>query len=440
MTLWQHLQRFARPTLALAEPAVLLVMTVAFWHHSPPIRDAWVWLLVLALPVFALRLLAYQRLATWSPLLAVWLALLLLTAWNFAAAPLRRADYLVLVCRPLLGVWLALYCVEQVRVRGRFTILLVASAGMGLVAGGLALTATAWNEKSELFRPLLAVLPRPEYRTLLPDMLLSFNANEIAGALAWLCPLLAGIALLPGRDVPARALRLAGAAGFVLTAAALFLGQSRFATGGVLLALLLLCGLWLRGHRRRIALAGLALVLAAQAALTLNLLPGPAGPGPGGGSGLSPRDEVSLSNRGDIWRSALLMLRDHPLTGVGMSMYRSAVRQEPYTIPYYVARDEAPPHAHNEWLQIAADLGLPGLALVLLWQGLMVVGLWRVWQQGRGEVRLLALAVGGGLLAHAVYGLGDAITLWDRYQFLLWWLSGLAAALIWHTRAGRAQP
>ena len=50
------------------------------------------------------------------------------------------------------------------------------------------------------------------------------------------------------------------------------------------------------------------------------------------------------------------------------------------------------------------------------------------WRKGDSQARILAVAVAGGLLAHAVYGLGDAITLWDRLAFIFWWLLGLAGA------------
>ena len=42
--------------------------------------------------------------------------------------------------------------------------------------------------------------------------------------------------------------------------------------------------------------------------------------------------------------------------------------------------------------------------------------------------RAVAVAVAAGLLAHMVYGMGDAITLWDRFAFGYWWMIGLAAA------------
>lgn len=53
---------------------------------------------------------------------------------------------------------------------------------------------------------------------------------------------------------------------------------------------------------------------------------------------------------------------------------------------------------------------------------------WRIWQQGDREARIVMLGILGGLLAHAVYGLVDAVTFWDRFAFFFWLMLGLLAA------------
>jgi hypothetical protein len=42
--------------------------------------------------------------------------------------------------------------------------------------------------------------------------------------------------------------------------------------------------------------------------------------------------------------------------------------------------------------------------------------------------RLLVKAIAAGLFAHAIYGLTDAIPLWDRFAFFFWWMLGLSGA------------
>ena len=81
-----------------------------------------------------------------------------------------------------------------------------------------------------------------------------------------------------------------------------------------------------------------------------------------------------------------------------------------------------------EWLQAATDLGVPGLIVFVGFQAAAGWMLWRVWRRGSPRDRAVALAVAAGLVAHMIFGLGDAIALWDRFAFGYWWMIGLAAA------------
>ena len=73
-------------------------------------------------------------------------------------------------------------------------------------------------------------------------------------------------------------------------------------------------------------------------------------------------------------------------------------------------------------------MGLPGLAIFLGIQLTLATLLIRTWQQGDHAARVVALGVGGGLLGHTIYSLGDAVPLWDRLAVMYWLLAGLAAA------------
>jgi O-antigen ligase len=71
-------------------------------------------------------------------------------------------------------------------------------------------------------------------------------------------------------------------------------------------------------------------------------------------------DEVSDEVRVSLWKSSAAMIRDHPLTGTGWGTFHSAY-------PGY-RRDflfVGPDFAHNDYLQIAAGMGLPGLFFFL---------------------------------------------------------------------------
>lgn len=416
--------------LAWIEPIALAVMLFIFWFL--PLER--IFALLLTIPLLIVRVLLYRRPYAASPVGWLLLAFLILAVINMVAAPYGwgpvvigrplfelRIHYDVLVIgRPLLGMLLAMTLADRAARRGQFGIFIL--MGFGLLVAGVALTGSIWTEKSASFIGLLTHLPTLS----LPDF--RFNVNEIGGALAWLIPVMLGIAWWLRRDGPAtsptaRALRGLAWAGFGSLLIALYLGQSRLAIGGVIAALFLQIRWTLPRGGRRAAYAGLAAFALAEILVFTPIFNSQY-------AALLQRDEGSLTARVDIYRAAVDIVLDHPLTGVGMNAFRAAPVRADYYVPGWDNR--VLPHAHNEVLQISSDFGLPGaiwLALVYLAAGRMLL---TAYQRGDRGVRTLAAAVAAGLIAHGIYGIGDAIPIWDRFSFVFWWLIGLAAALHVH--------
>jgi O-antigen ligase len=415
----------ARSILAL-EPLILALMTFAFWFGSPvplPARDQWLWTLVLIPILWGARWLCYGHLWTRTPLDGWLLLFIILAVVNIAAAPFRRApndafySFIILMCRPLLGMAFFFYCVEFARQHNGPEGLMFAVAVFGLLLGLLALGTSQWNSKSDILSFITHALPRLKG---FPGAEGGFNANEMAGALAWVCPLLASIALYPWRR---RLFSALAALAFALVFVALFLGQSRFALFGALAALAGVFWLTLpRGRTLYAALAGVAVFTVLELLLLFNVLRPPTTQT----VGLNARDEDSMEGRFDVWKSALDIIRDHPLTGVGLNMFRDGRVRALYPAPRY--EQSVLPHAHNEWLQIGSDMGVPGLLVYIGWYVVIGWMLYRVYRRGDRGVKALAAGVAGGLFAHGIFGLGDAITLWDRFFFIPWLLFGLAGA------------
>jgi O-antigen ligase len=95
---------------------------------------------------------------------------------------------------------------------------------------------------------------------------------------------------------------------------------------------------------------------------------------------LSRRDRVAMLQAGER------MVRDHPLLGVGPDM---VIREYPlYRTPNAVL--ETTPHLHNVPLQIAAERGLPALAVWFWFVGLVILDLWHMFRATRsGSARQL---------------------------------------------------
>jgi O-antigen ligase len=121
-------------------------------------------------------------------------------------------------------------------------------------------------------------------------------------------------------------------------AAVLFMNDSRgaFISAGVAAASFIV----LRFRLRWKTIAVGAAILAGVGLGVLNRTPG------GHASG----DAI----RADLWRSALAMLKDHPLTGVGPGVFGQAFRT------YRTVTDDNMSGAHDWYLNTLAELGIPG--------------------------------------------------------------------------------
>lgn len=136
-----------------------------------------------------------------------------------------------------------------------------------------------------------------------------------------------------------------------------------------------------------------------------------------------------LTGRLDGWRAALLMWRENPWTGVGHGAYRAefvpARLQLALTGTRFFERHNQPTfaNAHNDFLEVGADLGWPG-ALALAW-GVGVIAWAAIRRAGRAPLdRALFRA---GLAALAVLAAGYfpfriALVSFPALLFLAWGL------------------
>lgn len=78
------------------------------------------------------------------------------------------------------------------------------------------------------------------------------------------------------------------------------------------------------------------------------------------------RLDVYAYSRVAIWKSALSMMRDHPWLGIGLGQYKYFSPRYAFPVDAHWARyGRVAEAAHSEYLQVGAELGLPGLLVVL---------------------------------------------------------------------------
>ena len=129
----------------------------------------------------------------------------------------------------------------------------------------------------------------------------------------------------------------------------------------------------------------------------------------------SPRVQALFSGGGDtsffrvaLWKSAIQMIRDHPLFGVGPDNFLYAYRGR-YLLPE-AWQESALSHPHNVILDFAARLGLIGLG-VFLW---MQIAFWRTalshirHHASQPEYRALLIGLAASMVDFLTHGLVDA--------------------------------
>ncbi|WNV88546.1 O-antigen ligase family protein [Umezawaea sp. Da 62-37] len=130
------------------------------------------------------------------------------------------------------------------------------------------------------------------------------------------------------------------------------------------------------------------------------------------------------------WQAAARILTEHPLLGVGPGGFR----QEYAGMSHNAEVDEQSPVAHNMYLEVAAELGLPGFLLFAGLIGTAVVAGERALR--RGADRYEVVAVQAGLLAVVV----ASTFLSEQYYLPLWLMIAVACAADLRTGSGIARP
>jgi hypothetical protein len=127
------------------------------------------------------------------------------------------------------------------------------------------------------------------------------------------------------------------------------------------------------------------------------------------------------AGRVGIYRANLDIIHDHPVLGLGFGRYATAA------LPFYAAHPEADrhSHAHNDYLQIAAEAGLVGLAaFVLLYAVALRLGWEAVAEDADGWTAAGAWAGVLGFLIGGLtqYNFGDnevALAMWLALAVLM---------------------
>lgn len=108
--------------------------------------------------------------------------------------------------------------------------------------------------------------------------------------------------------------------------------------------------------------------------------------------------------RESLWKAGIAMLEDKPLTGIGAGEYDYHYRQY---VPEWIDRFPRG-QAHDGWIQMGAQAGIPGVLAFSVWISASLLALWNATRRATDEIsRLLAWGALAVMLAFTVHSLVD---------------------------------
>jgi putative inorganic carbon (HCO3(-)) transporter len=140
---------------------------------------------------------------------------------------------------------------------------------------------------------------------------------------------------------------------------------------------------------------------------------------------------ASLQQRLSIWTSSIHLIRDHPIFGVGLRAYQTAI------VPYVLPGEIPELYPHNVWLAFWVQLGLLGLlSFLYIFVSLAVRG-WRAFVRATGLYKAVLWGILAGLIMFAVHGMVDTPYYKNDLAVEFWMLAAFAVAAI---NAGATRP
>lgn len=400
---------------ALAQIEIYVVGLAVF--GSMVLTDLLPWAVLTLILFWGLRWLAWGHPSVRTPVDFPLLILTLLVPINYWISPLPEKS-LPQLLRLLTGIGLFYAIVNGVSVqrlgRGRWF-----QGAIGLIFAGMVGLAFFSLFSVEWATYKLPFIPQTFYSLTSIWVGDTIHPNVLGGILVLLMPIPLGVLLFADKGL--NFWKRGGLIiGLLVVVGFLLLSQSRgaiLALGGAMAILFLLRWKWGWIGVAAGVLISAGVVWRVGIAQVLDIL-------------LVGATISGADGRVQIWQRALYMIQDFPFTGVGMGLYGD-VAEALYPFPGVDPRFM--PHAHQLFLQVAVDMGLPGgmAWLAIFVQSILVA--WRVYKMARQEKNAWMTGLAAGLLASQValtlHGLIDAVT-WGmvRPAPLVWGLWGLIFA------------
>ncbi len=138
--------------------------------------------------------------------------------------------------------------------------------------------------------------------------------------------------------------------------------------------------------------------------------------------------DEGMVNRFTYVDAAMRMIRDHPVTGIGLESFALLYPRYRPVEPEAIAADQLPTMVHDEYLQMAVSSGIPALVAYLLLVGSVVFATWRASRGLEGDEangRIVAVAFVASIVGYLV----QQVSGWQELAVAMFFWVDLGAAL-----------
>jgi len=294
----------------------------------------------------------------------------------------------------------------------KWALALFMTGGVGFSIIGLLGMPTFTEKHLGLLMRIKEKIPRLNFG--LPGADLGFAPTVVGGMLLLVIPLLfvCFIYLWIKKNknrIEKLSLVLSGGS-LLITGSVLLLTQSRGAWGGLFISTVIMgiMGMMMRFKRKKILAAALIGLLA------IGILAGTGIYSILHAEQLKPglkQAEGTLLFRVQLWDLAIPIIKEHPMWGIGLNNFRIQVPE----VRFFLS------HAHNQFIHTAVEMGIPAAIAyiaILFLMGYMCIQVWK--NSNDTWMKIVALGLGWGQLAHLFFCLTDAIPPGAKVGILTW--------------------
>ena len=142
----------------------------------------------------------------------------------------------------------------------------------------------------------------------------------------------------------------------------------------------------------------------------------------------SPLEAFCNTDRIAFYKSSIQMIKAHPFIGVGVNTFVKAYHK--YKVPDVDVITGEYCYAHNNYLQMAGEIGLVGLAIFFWILAALFLELKGIIRNNKeGYIRNIALGLGCGVLAFLLNGLTESSFYFSKIVVVFWFVAGLGVSL-----------